>query len=172
MTNYFTAGLTFELPGENGEQGELMVNVCLSHGPLPGQYRLEQALFSSSWPYHIDEDTVRLDHWSPPATYHDLIEADERPDSQMSTRELIFRRLIGPAPGRRYEYTFEHEYLRRGMLSSPEAAALRQKVEGIGVYWQDALGHAVDRLFIYVPPGISYDPTEDVGALPPFEADY
>jgi len=175
VTDSLDIVIGFDVPGPNGEPGLLEQTVRVTRGPQPNQYRLEQALFAITIPHEIDEDTIRTLYWQCPVSYHDLVEAveaDEQVKIETGKDTLMFRSLVASAPGQRYEFRFDHDYLRMGKLSSPEAAALKERIEGLGAYCELRTGHAQDTLFIYVPPGISYDPTSDVEALPPFEADY
>ena len=172
MSDTFEIVLGFDVPSPNGEPGWLESTVRVSAGPKLNQYRLEQALFAVTLPHEVDEDTIQTLYWQCPVSYHDLIEAERVEDENLLDETLMFRRLVTPAPGRRYEFRFDHDYLRMGKLSSPEASALKARIERLGAYCELRTGHAQDLLFVYVPAGIEYNPTPDVEGLPPFEADY
>src|SRR6202023_1462324 len=97
--------------------------VRVSAGPGPDQFRLEEALFPTSISTKIDDDTLDTRLWIPPATYHDLIEA-ETVSSRGGELVLSFRRLLAKSEDRRFDFTFPHEYLVVSELISKAADEL------------------------------------------------
>ncbi len=143
---------------------QITVRVPLSPGPGPGLFRLEAALFNTSVARELDEDTVRTYLWVPPASYHDVIEI-EPASLRDADAPRAFRRLVARAPGRRYEFALEHEYLLPGPIRSTRAQQLRAQVEALGGYWEALGGPSSDQLLIYIPPGVEFDPSPGVSAL-------
>jgi len=101
----------------------------------PGLYRLE---------------TIPL--FTETASFGDVIEAERRPDGT-----LRFKRVVTRSGWKQYEFLLSRA---DAESPSPELAAILDRVIDLVGYWERV--SFWDYLFIFLPPSVEWDPTEEM----------